>query len=261
MGRIAAVALLVAGVLAAPAIARGESAPITATAPPWSDPAHAGPLEVFASRLASTIAKRQVTVECDDEATWTDLLGNYGVGLTGELGLVDWTSSVAHKVESVSSVAHLAPAACVPLQAFATAAVKPTTCRSGARRGPPQPCYGGHGELNPGAAAYWRRYDAVAQALLTLTHEAIHLGGMVGGIVDGVQVGDARAEAKAECWGMQWLPWAAEQLGASAADARAIARYSFQVDYPRERGTAYWSPACVAGGAFDMRPGWSQIWP
>ena len=255
MVRTAAVALLAAGALAASATARAESAPVTATSPPWSDPAHAGPLELFAGRIASTIARRQVRVECDDRATWENLEGDHGVGLEGELGLVDWTSSLGHTVASVDSVAHLAPAVCAPLQAFATAAAKPTMCR-GAR-----PCYGPRGEIDPAAGAYWHRYEATAEALLTLSHEAVHLGGIVGGIVDGVQVGDPRAEAKAECWGMQRLAWAAEQLGASAADARAIARYSFRVDYPRERGTPYWSAQCVPGGALDIRPAWSRIWP
>jgi hypothetical protein len=254
MVRTAAVALLVAGALAASATARAESAPVVATAPPWSDPAHLGPLEVFASRIASTIARRRVTVECDDQATWESLEGDHGVGLEGELGLVDWTSSIDHAVASVDTVAHLAPSVCAPLQAFATAAAKPTMCRG-------RPCFGPHGELDPAARTTWRRYDAVAEALLTLTHEAVHLGGVVGGIVDGVQVGDPRAEAKAECWGMQRLTWTAEQLGASAADARAIARYSFRVDYGRERGTPYWSPQCAPGGALDIRPPWSQVWP
>jgi hypothetical protein len=255
MVRTTVVALLAAGALAASATARAESAPVTATAPPWSDPAHVGPLEVFASRLVSSIARRPVTVECDDQATWENLEGDYGVGLEGELGLVDWTSSTDHAVASVDTVAHLAPAVCAPLQAFATASVKPTMCDGG------RPCFGARGEREPAEQAYWRRYDAVAEALLTLAHEAVHLGGVVGGIVDGVQVGDPRAEAKAECRGMQWLPWTAEQLGASAADARAIARYSFRVDYPRERGTPYWSAQCVPGGALDIRPAWSQIWP
>jgi hypothetical protein len=254
MVRTAVVALLAAGALAASATARAESAPVTATAPPWSDPAHRGPLEVFASRLATTIAKRPVTVECDDQTAWESLEGDHGVGLVGELGLVDWTSSIDHRVASVDAVAHLAPAACAPLQAFATATAKPTTCHG-------RPCFGPRGELDPGATAYWRRYDAVAEGLLTLTHEAEHLGGMVGGVVDGVEVGDPHAEAKAECWGMQRLTWAAEQFGASAADARAVARYSFRVDYPRERGTEYWSAQCVPGGALDVRPPWSRVWP
>jgi hypothetical protein len=260
MFRTTVAVLLAAGALVASAAAWAESAPVTATAPPWSDPSHMGPLEVYASGIAAAIARRQVTVECDDDATWQSLVGDHGVGLTGELGIVDWVSSTDHTVQSVDTVAHLAPAVCTPLQAFATAASKPTNCRATAR-GPLRPCFGARRELDPADGAYWRTYDRIAEALLTLAHESFHLRGVVGGIVDGVQVGDPRAEAKAECWGMQELPYVAEKLGASRADAHAIARYSYDVEYPRERGTVYWSAACVPGGGLDARPGRTGPWP
>ena len=51
-----------------------------------------------------------------------------------------------------------------------------------------------------------------ADAIRTLAHESIHLSGSSVG--DGA-AGDPLGEAKANCHGMQWMPYVAEQLGAS----------------------------------------------
>jgi hypothetical protein len=206
-----------------------------------------------------------------------------GVGLTDDLGFVNWWSADDYTVDSVDTVAHLAPMVCGPLQDFATTAAKQTECRplttgttakrvrngkkwvvrhvSATVHGPLQPCYATNGELNSFDSSYWETYEDIAQAVLTLTHESIHLGGVVGGIVDGQPVGDQQAEAKAECDGMQWLPWAAEQLGAAPADAQAMARYALDIDYPKYQGTAYWSADCRPGGALDGRTDQSRPWP
>ena len=50
---------------------------------------------------------------------------------------------------------------------------------------------------------------------------------------------DPLGEAKASCYGMQWMPFVAQQLGATADDAQAIARYYWDVIYPAVPDGAY----------------------
>jgi hypothetical protein len=80
-------------------------------------------------------------------------------------------------------------------------------------------------------------------------HESIHLQG------DPV-------EADAECYGMQHLAYAAQQLGDSPDDAAAIAQYYASLLYPsrRTQAPAYWSPECKPGGALDLTPN-DGVWP
>ena len=83
-----------------------------------------------------------------------------------------------------------------------------------------------------------------AIAILTLAHESIHLSGIVGGTLsNGLAVGDPQAEAKADCYGMQWMPYVAEQLGDTPDDAQAIARYFWDKVYPLDLtlDPEYWS--------------------
>jgi hypothetical protein len=112
--------------------------------------------------------------------------------------------------------------------------------------------------------AYWAAYDLDAIAIFTLAHEAIHLGGVVGGTLsNGTAVGDPQAEAKADCYGMQWIPYVAQQLGDTPDDAQAIARYVWDKVYPLSQPThpEYWSPDCRPGGALDERPAGATAWP
>ena len=128
--------------------------------------------------------------------------------------------------------------------------------------GPPGACYvNGHAAVAGLGDSFWGEYDRYAQSLLTLAHESIHLSGVVGGrLSSGALVGDQQAEAKAECYGIQWLPYAAEQFGTTSDDARAIAAYTYDFVYPRTKGTEYWSPECRDGGALDLKPS-SSLWP
>ncbi len=81
--------------------------------------------------------------------------------------------------------------------------------------------------------AYWSAYNSYSIAILTLAHESIHLGGAVGGMLsNGLTVGDPQAEAKGDCFGMQWMPYVARQLGDTPDDAQAIARYFWDKVYP-----------------------------
>lgn len=130
--------------------------------------------------------------------------------------------------------------------------------------GPPVPCYTGGVDpaqrspafAVPATREYLTAYASTAAALLTLAHEALHLGGLVGGTTStGVAYGDPQAEAKAQCGGLQWIAWVAQQFGAGSADAVAIAQFETRWHYPPLRTglPLYWSAECVPGGAMDVR--------
>jgi len=106
--------------------AQADTTPILAGAPaPWSDPSHQTPLEQLAGSIASTLVGRPVTVHCEDAATWTAL----GTS-PGESGFVRGTSYDLDSnlfVESATTI-ELSPDACLALQAFVQAPVKPTKC-------------------------------------------------------------------------------------------------------------------------------------
>jgi hypothetical protein len=84
--------------------------------------------------------------------------------------------------------------------------------------GSPQPCYVGGGPATSMPGGFWTEYSHYAWALQTLVHEASHLAGDVGVLVpDGYPspgwVGYTDYEIRAECHGMQWISYAAQQLG------------------------------------------------
>jgi hypothetical protein len=77
-------------------------------------------------------------------------------------------------------------------------------------------------------------------AVDVLAHESWHLHG----IAD---------EAATECRSLQTIAWTAEQLGATPAQARAMARAEYEGVYPG-MPEAYRSGDCADGGALDLRP-------
>ena len=132
--------------------------------------------------------------------------------------------------------------------------------------GAPQLCYlGNNRAATVMPDSFWSDYRSYAEAILTLAHESIHLGGVVGGqLGNGLLVGDQQAEAKATCYGMQWMPYVAEQLGDTPDDAMAIAQWMVERYYPAYQGSAhpqYWSAECKPGGALDIRAPGSTVWP
>jgi hypothetical protein len=168
---LACAVLAFGAVLAAPAAGLGDAAPI---------PSSARSVDQLASRIATDIAGKTVTVRCDSAARRAVVVDPRGVTLASEL--------------------------CWPLQEFAQANFKPTKCvkRSVAA---PVPCYLGHGRtVARKSPAYWAAYDLTATAIFKL----------------------ARAATKTNCAGMQWMPFVAEQLGDTPADAQAIARYALE---------------------------------
>jgi len=128
--------------------------------------------------------------------------------------------------------------------------------------GPLAPCFADNAMLPMSDSTFWSTYQAYAYAIFALAHESIHLGGAVGGrLASGYLVGDQQAEAHANCYGLQWIPWLATQLGDTPDDAATLAQYAYTIIYPSYRGTAYWSTDCVPGGAMDIRSDKSGQWP
>ena len=151
---------------------------------------------------------------------------------------------------------------------FVTTTVRVPTQTPTQVTGPPGPCYAHGSQLPMSDPAFWTAYQGYAYAILTLAHESIHLGGAFGniGTFNGYPLGDQLAEIHAQCYGTQWMPWVAEQLGATPDDALAIAQWTYNVLYPRYQGTThkgatYWSADCVPGGSLDIRADKSGSWP
>src|SRR4051794_37449475 len=253
--------LLLAALLSAP-FALADTAPIENTPDlPWTNPDHTSNLEVLLGQIAGRIANRTVTAHCEGDTDWTNLAaqGNFDPKL--EYGYVNAFFSRTGAVLRIDSFAELAgEAVCLPLKQFATAAIKPTKCRAllykrhelkiGNRlravltryRSALGSCYqpdnrifddGGFGLPSE---AYWEKYNTYAWAIWTIAHEAIHLGGVVGTTFsNGLTGGDPRAEAKADCYGMQWVPYVAAQLGDTLDDGYEIARFLWDLEYPQVR--------------------------
>ena len=95
------------------------------------------------------------------------------------------------------------------------------------------------------------RFSTPASALVmvavhVLTHETAHLTGLV-------------SEAEAECWAMQHDARTAQGLGATPAQAQALAERYWREVYPR-MATAYRSETCAPGGPLDRTPD-DDVWP
>lgn len=85
-------------------------------------------------------------------------------------------------------------------------------------------------------------------SLQTLAHESIHLIGV-------------RVEADAECFGMQFLRFAATGLGADSALAEEFVQDYYNRYYKVYRpGSEYFRADCVDGGPPDLVPG-SSVFP
>jgi hypothetical protein len=303
-----AITLVVAALAAQVGVAaRADTAPI-ADSPdlPWTNPTHESSLEVLASKIASAIAKRPVTIRCEGDTDWVALVLQGGGNPDSELGYVG--VSFRNGQVNITTFAELAGGkVCLPLKRYAVATTKPTKCRSlvqrvrkvtvtkrvavkktvvvaGKRRvkttwvtrkvptrvvrtvpGQPTACYQPVVQIEDVPNSFWDAYSEYGYAMLTLAHEAIHLGGVVGGrTANGTILGDPLAEAKAQCWGMQWIPYVAQELGATPDDAEAIAQFVWDWIYPQYqsgRFSHYWSADCRPGGALDLKLPGGVPWP
>lgn len=90
---------------------------------------------------------------------------------------------------------------------------------------------------------------SIAMALAIVAHESYHILGY-------------RNEAQVECYGLQSIWFVASKLGASTAEAQALATLYATRMYPvRQRTTPrYWSPECRDGGKYDLRRSLAR-WP
>jgi hypothetical protein len=258
------------------------------------------PITPLASQIASHIAGRTVTVECPDQATFdadsgvpegtVDGFVDSYLADDGTLHPGDVTEIAPDACAELETFASAAtkPTLCVPQSETTVYASKPFRVKSRVKvrgrwktvvktvhrqvpvgsklepAGPLGPCYSSTaGAVQTGSTdpSFWDDYGNYGWAILTLAHESIHLQGDVDATVNGQVVGDPLAEAHADCYGMQWMPWVAEQLGDSADDALAIAQYVYDILYPGTAGTAYWSADCAPGGPMDVRPDKTQPWP
>src|SRR5262245_12727569 len=293
-GVLATLAVLGLTVVAV-AASQADTAPI-ANSPdlPWTNPAHTSDLELLLSKIASEIARKDVTIRCEGDTDWRKLVTERGGDPDAELGYVgvDFNRRTG-ELRSLADFAELTGEhVCLPLKKFAVAQTKPTKCvvttfkRStvyvekvvnGATKRvpkivltkvkqPPARCYLGNLKIaREMPEAYWDAYAAYSNAILTLAHEAYHLGGLVGQrFRNGVVGGDPDSEAKATCYGMQSIAAVAQELGATPDDAQAIATFYWDVIYPQYRASAYsnyWSAECRPGGAMDIRPPGETAWP
>ncbi len=261
---------------------------------PWTNPTHEGELELLLSRVATHIANKPVTVRCEGDTDWRKLVTERGGDPDAELGYVgvDFSRRTG-ELRFLADFAELTgDTVCLPLKRFAVAATKPTKCvvtrfkrstvyvkktiNGAAKRvpkvvvtkvkSPPARCYLGNMKVaREMPDAYWDAYWDYATAILTVAHESIHLGGMVGvRFGNGVVAGDPDSEAKANCYGMQWMSYVAQQLGAAPDDAQAIAFFYWDLVYPNYKGSVYgnyWSADCRPGGPMDIRPAGKTAWP
>jgi len=130
---LACAVLAFGAVLAAPAAGLADTAPI---------PSAGLSVDGLASRIATEIAGKPVTVRCDVDARRAAIADANGVTL--------------------------APEICWPLQQFAQANVKPTKCIKRSV-GALVPCYLGQGRtVARKSPAYWAAYDLTATAIFTL---------------------------------------------------------------------------------------------
>ena len=89
--------------------------------------------------------------------------------------------------------------------------------------------------------------DALSFAVELLSHEIQHV------------VGPGQGEAATECAAVQHVAEVAEELGASAAQARELADYYWEEIYPTG-DEEYRSEQCRPGGALDLAPE-TPAWP
>lgn len=276
VGYLLCVALVVVGAFVFVAAADADRAALDPSAlVPWAGgDSVISPLEAVAARIASRIAGHPVTVRCETASRFRSLEGS-GEAAGFVRVLVDPRTN---RYAETATVIELTSQVCGALQRFAQAPIKPTRCpRAGdhhavacfvgapVARDSPQPsicwsddptCY-----LVVGySKAFWHAYRAYAFALQVLAHESIHTMQAQAG---SVRPEGALVEQQADCYGMQWIPWVAVQLGDSGTDPQSIASYYWLSEYRRKARVdpGYWSADCRPGGALDIRSAGSTSWP
>jgi hypothetical protein len=170
--------------------------------------------------VATELAGRPVRVRC--QSLWADL-----VDVNGRLGDVPFPDG--HPADHT----YLTRAMCGLLQRFRTTASHPAIdCLLAVDWG----AWSMQDDFS-GPCAVRARPDT--EALLTLSHESMHLRGWLD-------------EATAQCYGIQEVAYTVERLGGTPAEARAVAQFALamQPGMPDD----YQSGDCRAGGALDLHP-------
>lgn len=267
--------LLAAVVGALAAKASADRATVSWDAPqPWAGGARTvTPIEATAARIASRIAGHPVSVSCEGVPRFRSSDGTDALGLVRTLLDVNTGTYAA-----TATVIELTSQVCGPLQRFAQAAQKPTRCLDSQHQtlvpcflgtpvargsGTPAVCWDtGCYSVVASRLNYWRAYSRYSQAILVLAHEAIHTQQAIAGRP---RPAPDLVETQADCYGMQWIPWVAEQLGASTDDAQTIANFFWHVQYPQaaslHTSRQYWSADCRPGGKLDIRSADATAWP
>jgi hypothetical protein len=173
------------------------------------------------SALASQLASRPVSVRC--ESFWHSI-----VNVDGNLGDVPFPNG------HPASYAHVTRGMCKELARFRARPERPElACLS-------QFDWNGFtGSGDPAPTACSEQANDMAEALVTLTHESMHMRGWAD-------------EALAQCYALQEVAFTVERLGGSRQEGAAVASYllSLQSFMP----TDYQSSECAAGRLLDLHP-------
>ena len=171
--------------------------------------------------LASQLAGRPVHVRC--ESFWHSI-----VNVDGNLGDVPFPNGRA------ASYTHVTRGMCKELARFRSRPEAPELA-----------CLAEFdwnrftGSGDPAATACSEQANDMAEALVTLTHESMHMRGWAD-------------EALAQCYAIQEVAFTVEWLGGSRQEGAAVASYllSLQPFMP----TDYQSGECAAGRSLDLHP-------
>jgi hypothetical protein len=224
------VALLSAIALAAVGTAHGA-----ATVHPWAGgSARVTSFEADGTRIATLVARSDVSVECLGPARWRMLGAHHGFdpALTWAMTPMRWDGDIGGAAPE--GISRLSPRTCGLADDFRRAPTETGSylCRHGTAEGKPLV-----GECDD--------WGEKLLAVHVLSHESVHLAGVVD-------------EATADCLGMQLDAYVAQRLGASRDFARSLARQYWAYYYPSQE-PAYRSAGCRDGRALDLFPeldGW-----
>jgi len=176
--------------------------------------------EAALSAVASSLAGRPVHVSC--QSYWKAL-----VDVDSRLGDVPFPNGYA------ADHTHLTRSVCGRLTHFRTSSSHPELDCLGTID------WSTFSEADAVGSDCIRRAESTSEALMTLAHESMHLRGWAD-------------EASAQCYGIQEVAYAVEQLGGTLAEGKAVA--SFMLAMQGEMPEEYQSGECRAGGALDLHP-------
>lgn len=189
---------------------------------------HVAPTEKLVGAIATELAGRPVSAHCHTARDWRALAARHESNPDDLWSYVDGTTTDGTDFFP-SDVMDLSPQACAALAAYRAAAPVARGRRCAKRY------------LEALVLGACPRYAERLVAIETIAHESQHLK-------------DIRSEATAECYGMQYHATVSQHLGATTAQARAMANDYFAFIYPT-LDPEYRSKECRDGGALDLNTG------